>query len=64
MDDAPEVDEEARRKGATLADIRAGLAKWRPDTHALADVFAANAEQGFFGPQEDAAPDDVAAAAT
>ena len=54
--------QEARRKGATLADIRAALAGWRPDTHALADVFAANAEQGFFGPQEEAAPDDVAAA--
>ena len=54
--------QEARKKGSTLADIRAALAGWRPDTHALADVFAANAEQGFFGPQEEAAPDDVAAA--
>lgn len=54
--------QEARRKGSTLADIRAGLAKWRPDTHALADVFAENAEQGFFGVQEELQPDDVAAA--
>ena len=54
--------QEARRKGSTLADIRAGLAKWRPDTRALADVFAENAEQGFFGVQEELQPDDVAAA--
>ena len=54
--------QEARKKGSTLADIRAGLAKWRPDTHALADVFAANAEQGFFGVQEEQLSDDVAAA--
>ena len=54
--------QEARRNGSTLADIRAGLAKWRPDTQALAGVFAANAEQGFFGVQEEQLPDDVAAA--
>ncbi len=40
---------EARKSGATLADLRKQMLEWHPNTQALADAFADNVEAGLRG---------------
>ena len=44
---------EARKAGATLAELREQMLEWHPNTQALADAFAENVEAGLRGGEEE-----------
>jgi hypothetical protein len=44
---------EARKAGATLAELREQMLEWHPNTQALADAFAENVEAGLRGEQSE-----------